>query len=287
MSRLPSYLLGEMKAAHAHLISALWGELANASPERERRSVRVLEVGCGYGDLISDLLSWATSERIELEVYGFEVFDHRAMTPGYYDSICHRLTSRHEAVDWRERIRLGAASESWPFDGDFFDVAISNQVIEHVKDLAFFFSQIRRVVRSGGLGLHFFPVRASIIEPHSGVPLAHWIPAGKSRSQWIRFCSRLGLGKYRRYRKERGSSLDGFSEEFCNYLERFVYFRSTREIMELASENAARSGYLYDWPLSKRFFSDDWEPYPYLKSGCGAPFSAIAPFSSVTLRQTF
>lgn len=60
---------------HLHLFSILNTETKGFS---DRRRVRILDVGCGNGQLINYLMKSITSlnSTIELEIYGFDVADH-------------------------------------------------------------------------------------------------------------------------------------------------------------------------------------------------------------------
>jgi len=83
-------------------------------------SGRVLDVGCGekpYRDLFA-----AASEYVGLDVVAAPGVDI-VVQPG----------------------------ETWPLPDRHFDVLISNQVLEHVADLDFTVSEIKRVVKDGGV----------------------------------------------------------------------------------------------------------------------------------------
>lgn len=276
-----------MKPAHVHLISAVLAELQGLPDGPAPRRLRLLDVGCGYGGLISDLLQVFTSiPDLELEVYGFEVSDHRGSTPGYFERVAEQLGSRWPGVDWGDRIRLGEGSSQWPFPSGFFDLAVSNQVVEHVENLELFFGETRRVLRPGGRSIHFYPSRAVLVEPHCGVPGAHWIEDGRGRRRWLAWLSAAGFGKYRRYRQDLGCALPEFCEEFSDYLRRYVYFRSNREIRALGRLHSQRCGFKYDGALARRALSDDWEPYAYRLAPVFRSRSLVSPFACSTLVQS-
>lgn len=165
-------------------------------------------------------------------------------------------------------------------------MAISNQVVEHVRDLKVFFAEQTRTLMPGGIGIHFFPTKELLVEPHSGVPFAHWVARG-DRERWIRALSRVGIGKYRRYRRERGSNVRRFAQEFNHYLERYVFFRSTPEVWQLARLAAAESGFGYGGPLSRRALLDDWGVFPYREAQLRRSAGWLAAFAPVTLVQRF
>jgi len=76
-----------------------------------------------------------------------------------------------------------------PFDDGMFDLVVSDQVMEHVQDYSQALSEIKRVLRPGGVCLHFFPARYKPIEPHAYVPLASFIQS----YWWLSIWAYLGI----------------------------------------------------------------------------------------------
>jgi len=125
---------------------------------------RILDLGCGAGDMVRILrqrgyLAWGSD--IEVRKGG----DADLFLP----------------VDPSTgRIATGDGS---------FDVVISNQVLEHVMDLPQIFQEIRRILRPGGVSLHVFPSRWSLLEQHVNVP---WGGVFRSRA-YLQFWAMLGI----------------------------------------------------------------------------------------------
>jgi SAM-dependent methyltransferase len=115
-----------------------------------------------------------------------------------------------------------------------FNVVISNQVLEHVADLQSFVATVARVSTPGALGLHIFPGRWILIEPHIRAPLFHWLPKGPARRLALRAVIAAGVG------------VDYFSEFqpherleiFLRYSEMHTFYRSRSTI----SATFARAG---------------------------------------------
>ena len=66
-----------------------------------------------------------------------------------------------------------------PFPDESFDIVISNHVIEHVGDQSAqldHLSEIRRVLRRGGLGYLAVPNRWALVEPHYRLAFLSWLP---------------------------------------------------------------------------------------------------------------
>lgn len=252
-----------MKASHGHLISCCLSEIErNEKRYRSARPLRILDAGCGKGSLIADLMvELGNLEKVEL--YGFEVLEHGACQSSYLPEVLANLSQRFPELDWKGRIHIASVADPWPFDDDSFDMVVSNQVIEHVADLGWFFEQMRRVLRPNGISVHHFPTAESLADPHSGVPFAHWPESDLKKASVIRLFSRLGWGKFRNYRRQRGHSLDDFVDEFVHYLKRYTYFRSFTDVASVARRTGLAVSARYNWALFKRWLSGDASVYPY------------------------
>lgn len=91
---------------------------------------RVLDLGCGAGDLAADLA------RAGAAVVGVEVAE----------AAVKRAQRRHPELTFR----LAPIDGPLPFDDQAFDVVWSSEVIEHVADTARWLSEVRRVLAPGG-----------------------------------------------------------------------------------------------------------------------------------------
>lgn len=109
-------------------------------------NTRILDLGCGAGDMVRILRQrgyLAVGSDLEVPESGnADLF--LALDPS------------------TGRIATGDGS---------FDVVISNQVLEHVMDLPAVFQEIRRILRPGGVSMHAFPSRWSLVEQHVNIPL--------------------------------------------------------------------------------------------------------------------
>jgi SAM-dependent methyltransferase len=119
----------------------------------------VVDVGCGESGL--------AAFRPDLPITGVDRVDR----PGY---------------PGRRFVRADATA--LPFADGEFEIAYSNSVIEHVVDpdeRARFAAEVRRVARSYFVQT---PNRWFPVEPHSLLPLVHWLPRRIGRRLW-----RLGV----------------------------------------------------------------------------------------------
>lgn len=115
-------------------------------------AARILDLGCGAGATVYQFRDAG------YDAYGFDVKDYLEL----------------RAPEDRGYFQIGLlAANRLPYDENQFDLIISEQVIEHVKDQRAFFDELHRVLKPGGLSLHTFPAYWTPIEPHIYVPFGH------------------------------------------------------------------------------------------------------------------
>ncbi len=97
------------------------------------KKIRVLDIGCGSGD---DLIRVSDDSGAECDLYGIE----------FYEPYCRRCRERGIKVN-----SVDIEREFLPYKDAFFDVIIINQVIEHLKEIFFVFSEISRIIKPDGM----------------------------------------------------------------------------------------------------------------------------------------
>lgn len=138
--------------------------LRAAAPGLE--SARVLDNGCGLGTYVGRLRPLAA------EVWGLEYERERAVEAA-------------ERLGGADRL-VCAAGEDLPFADASFDVILSNEVIEHVRDDGRACAEMVRVLRPGGRAVIFCPNRWYPVEQHGvfwrgryhfgNIPLVNYLP---------------------------------------------------------------------------------------------------------------
>lgn len=108
----------------------LAGLRAAASRAHASEPLRVLDVGCGEGQLTAE------AARAGFAVVGVDVAEEPL----------RRAREHHEDLD----LRLVGLEQDWPLADASFDAVWAGETIEHVADTAAWLSQVRRVLRSGG-----------------------------------------------------------------------------------------------------------------------------------------
>ena len=156
--------------ADAHLREAFLLDHVTAAGERAGRAPRVLDIGCGEGHFAAALL------RAGAEVVGCDV----AAEP------LRRARSRHPALD----LRLVESEVPLPLEDTSFDVVWAGETIEHVVDTVQWLSELRRVLRSGGLLLISTPDHGPLTRLWLGLSRAAFQARFDPRADHLRFYTR-------------------------------------------------------------------------------------------------
>jgi SAM-dependent methyltransferase len=98
-----------------------------------RRPARVLDLGMGSGIDLTNLRQGAGPDAVSL--FGIDV------------DAGNTAVARDAGIT---AVGLDIERERFPFDDQFFDLVIANQVIEHTKEIFWIFSETSRVLRRGG-----------------------------------------------------------------------------------------------------------------------------------------
>ena len=108
-------------------------------------------------------------------------------------------------------------------------------MLEHIpeKEVPNISRELARLVEKEGFGIHIFPTKRTLIEPHIGIFGAHWLTSGsKLQKNYIKTCYKLGFG-YWRSKQKRGRFTTKSSEywvnESCKTLNENCYFVSPKK----------------------------------------------------------
>lgn len=122
----------------------------NSNPE-----FSILDFGCGKGEMVSSGLERG------MKIYSADIF--------YDDYSQYAVQSAGLLDSFVREIKDGVID----FPDCFFDMVVSNQIFEHVKDLDGALSEIFRVMKPGGCMLCLFPSVDVWREGHCGIPFVH------------------------------------------------------------------------------------------------------------------
>lgn len=235
---------------HEHLLSIINTELGRFI---DNQSVRLLDVGCGDGKLITYLMNNLPelNPSIAWEIHGFDVHNHGVQKDGFLNNAIGKLSTSFPKITWEERITSISAGAPWPYGKEQFDIVISNQVVEHVNDHDTFFSEVHRVLKNGGYSVHLFFLKEYIYEGHVWLPYAHRIYNYDLLYAYIKAMSRLGVGKFRSHNRKIGISLDEFTERHADFMTYFTNHIGYKEVLMLAKKHMLRASFRY----TKEFYT--------------------------------
>lgn len=171
---------------------------------------RVLDYGCGRADLVRALRS------VGVEAYGADVFfEGMDFTKMRVDPLIESGV-----------VRLIPPSGDVPFPDGWFDLIVSDQVLEHVDDLGKVANELQRLLCPGGVMLHHFPTIEVWREPHFNVWFSHRLPS-PIRRPYLRWSHSLGLGKAETAFPDAKS----WAMHVDAWLSRFCRFRRERDVL--------------------------------------------------------
>lgn len=203
----------------------------------------VLDLGCGNGNLVH------AYRKDGYQAYGcdFKFKDGPFVEEMHSQQVIRQIESN--STDGTYRL---------PFADNSVDFLISDMVFEHVKDYPSTLQEISRVLKPGGISLHFFPSRYVPIEPHVFVPFATIF----QNYTWLKFWALLGI----KTKEQRGLSAKEIAEKNYQYLTSQTIYLTKSEIKAYCNRHFSkvrfcedyffryiqRAPYLYQ--LSKVFF---------------------------------
>ncbi|OEU78156.1 MAG: hypothetical protein BA872_01295 [Desulfobacterales bacterium C00003060] len=228
---------------HLHLLSIVNTEIRKT----KKPLIRILDVGCGNGHLIAYMTQALVSlcPSTEFEIYGLDVNDSSVQSENYCLKTNKLLSEKYPEVSWNERITIITSHDRFPFVEGFFDVILSNQVLEHVHNHDLFFSEISRTLKEGGVAAHLYPLRHYFYEGHLHLPLVHKILNYDILYSYIKCLSRLGLGKFKLHKKTTGISLAEYTKAHADYMYFNTNYLSYTETLNLSKKYSLRGSFKY------------------------------------------
>ncbi len=143
--------------------------------------IRVLDFGCGAGRATLDCLQRGY-DAVGIDINAGAVAEGQAKLDA-------------AGFNGKQSLFVSGPNGELPFETGAFHFVFSQQVIEHVGDLASMSRELRRVSAPGGYGLHIFQPQYRPIEAHYFMPFVHWLPKNRSRRWAMQALSGLGIGR--------------------------------------------------------------------------------------------
>lgn len=157
---------------HLHLFAVINTIIYHRFTISRKTTLRILDVGCGNGIMLSTLVKELPLKHpnINFEFYGIDVYDSQVQPRGYFKKTITLLEGTDPGTQWNERLRLLKSTQQWPFPKDFFDLIVSNQVMEHVFNQPFFLSEIKRTMKISGTRSIYTPCSTTFTKATSLFP---------------------------------------------------------------------------------------------------------------------
>ncbi len=135
----------EPSKVNYRLRSARYPALADAIAHyvEGRKNQKLLDVGVGYGRTYRYVNAWGAADRIDW--YGFDI---------------GRAPTDKQAGAGAYKVTLANIKEGLPYDDDFFDIVVAEQILEHLPDPVAAVAELCRVAKPGALliiGVPVFP----------------------------------------------------------------------------------------------------------------------------------
>lgn len=202
--------------------------ILDQTPEK---SVRVLDYGCGAGQIVKEL------RKRNVEAFGCDVF---------YEGGDYSKSIESELFD--DGVFKRMEGNAIPFDDTSFDFIVNNQVMEHVENLDSVLAEIHRTLKPGGVILSLFPDKGVWREGHCGIPFLHWFPKGsRTRVYYAAGFRSLGFGYHKGTK-----GVMRWSQDFCEWLDKWTYYRTQQEINSTYSKYFNDIAYIEDYWLQLR-----------------------------------
>ena len=226
---------------HLQLLSILVTEITRRNIIDNR--LRILDAGCGNAHLTTflHLNLAALFPMVEFEIHGYDLADYGVQANDFHSKALEWCEQICPDVRWEDRLKLITHGQSWPFESSFFDIVISNQVLEHVSDHQHFFLEHIRVLKDGGYGAHLFPLKHYVLEGHLLMPFVHRIRDWYFLKAYIQFMSQIGIGKY----QVGQGSIDEFSVRHADYMIFNTNYLTYSEVMSVVKRAQLRPSLKY------------------------------------------
>jgi SAM-dependent methyltransferase len=174
-------------------------------------SARILDYGCGDGEIVLE------GRNRGLNIYGVEAFYKGSNSKEVVEAKGLLGNEIKELIEGRI-----------PFPDHYFELVVSNQVLEHIADMNAVLKEIDRVLVPGGTFISLFPSRDVIREGHCGIPFIHWFAkTGRARYHYMLVLRSLGLGYF-----TGNKSRIQWVLEMLDWLDKYTVYRPYGEISQ-------------------------------------------------------
>ncbi len=171
-----------------HYLVERYRQMLGARGHALAKSCTILDFCCGNGEYVAAFVEAG------YDAYGFEPYSGIAPETERFSTL--GWTSPYQQINATDTLgTLPDVTTEWgavrlPYPDATFDFVFSTEVMEHLSNHDAVLHELRRITKPGGAGIHSFPARYRLIEPHIHIPLGGII---KTRS-WYHLWGHLGVG---------------------------------------------------------------------------------------------
>ncbi|MEM4152955.1 MAG: class I SAM-dependent methyltransferase [Candidatus Pacearchaeota archaeon] len=112
--------------------------------KRENKDKKILDIGCGYGELLHLLKKEGFDN-----IYGLDIS---------YKCLC---ACKKKGI--RNVIKVDVDRERLPYQKNSFDIVIVTEVFEHLFNPNFLLQEIKRILKKGGIAIFSFPNELNLV----------------------------------------------------------------------------------------------------------------------------
>lgn len=177
-----------------------------------RPDPRILDYGCGAGEVVCDLVEKG------LDAYGVDVF---------YGGAADLATVECTGLLGTRILHIPEGETTFP--DDHFDVVMCDQVFEHIASFDETLREITRILKPDGVFINVFPTAEVWREGHTGVPFIHrFNRTSPARLPYTRVLRTCGLG----YFKDSRTS-ETWARDNLDWIDRWVHYKPYRLVRQL------------------------------------------------------
>jgi SAM-dependent methyltransferase len=216
---------------------------------------RVLDFGCGRGNMVRYL------QALGYDAWGCDI------SPVWEEKTDSPVDRLH--LISREPYRL-------PFDDDYFDLVFSTSVLEHALNTEELFYEIRRILKPGGISMHYFPGKWYLpYEPHVRIPLMNYFWPHCPR-WWINLWLIVRVIYSPKIKPYRQAVLD----RYCEFCKIDIIYLPNRRYRELSLKVFGNHGSLTDFYI-------DHAQGGFARLARKLPFRRLSAWFTANFRMNF
>lgn len=200
-----------------------------------KENIRILDWGCGKGELINYL------KNNNFNCYGVEISEFKMQQNIIKDK-----------KNISEKIFLINSDNKTTFESNYFDIVLTNQVIEHISDKDSFLNEINRILKKGGYSYNILPAKYRINEVHLKMPFVHWLPKNYFRKYLIYF---FNLFKFNHWQECLSLTYNDKVNHYYNYSINKTFYLDANKLFNKFEKFGF---YVIDQPIKIKFLNNSF-----------------------------